>query len=129
VCGMPMQQVCECRVSAASIELDQLASQGPVGQVRGPRIGAGVLGGQRDHDGTWDIHEHVCACEPGECHVDVPALVTFCLCQPMRRRGLGCQPLLFVCVLYVGAVEGCDQPCWCHVCAVSLGHMLSFTTG
>lgn len=68
-CGVPVGQVCECCVSAVSTKLDQPASQGLMGQVRGPGIGAGVLGGQRGHDGTWDIHEGACAFEPGECRV------------------------------------------------------------
>ena len=68
-CGVPVGQGCECCMFAASTEMDQPVSNKPVGQVRGARIRAEVLCGQRGHASPWGIHEYACACEPGKCHV------------------------------------------------------------
>lgn len=58
----------------------------------------------------------------------VPALATFCLCQPKKRRGLGALCLNFVRVLRVGAVEGstlsvagCVTRCVSVLCVCATG--------
>lgn len=76
-CGVPVGQVCECCMFSVSTKLDQLASRGPVGQLRGSGVQAEVLGGERGHASTQRIHECACACEPRECCV-CAAVVTFC---------------------------------------------------
>lgn len=66
------------------------------------------------------------------CTSDLPSL------PDHEEKGAWLLVLVFMCILYVGTVEGsassgsgsaCDRPCQCPVCAVSLGYMLSFTTG
>lgn len=65
--------------------------------------------GKRDHNGTWDIHELVCASEPGGCHVRA-ALLTFCLCQTMRKRELGCWCLFSMSLVVESVTEGKALP-------------------
>lgn len=67
-----------------------MANRGPVGWVRCSGTQAGLQGEQRDCADAQGIHKYVCAYEPRECVVCLPPLVTFGLCQPKRRRGLGC---------------------------------------
>lgn len=67
---VPMGQVCECMcLPAVSTGLDQMASKGPVGRLRGSGVWARVPGGERGCANTWGFHNSVCACEPGECHI------------------------------------------------------------
>ena len=73
-------------------------------------MGAAVLGGQRGRASTQGICKRACACEPGECPV-CAALVTFCLCQPRRRRGLGCLPLC-LCESSMGLLSEAVPPLW-----------------
>ena len=107
---------CECCMCVSSTQLDQLASWGPMGWVRGDRICAGVLSGQRHHAGACGIHEFAHACEHGECGVRAMP-VTFCLCQPKRSRGHGCLCLCPVWVLKVGAAG--DSALSVAVCVTS----------
>jgi len=72
-----------------STQLDQPASQGPVGGVGGAGSWAGVPGKQRGLADAGGNHIRAHACEPEGCGVSA-TLVTYCLCQPKRRMGCGC---------------------------------------
>ena len=85
-CGAPVEQTCECCLFAGSTEMDQSASGGPVGWVRGPGSGQGYVGGRRGLRGSMNTRVLVNV----ERAVGVPAPVTSCLCQPKRRSGRGC---------------------------------------
>ena len=96
-CGVPVGLVCECCVCAASTELDQWVSRGPVGWVRGPGCGQGC----RVNKGAVPVlrgstNVRVCVLVNLKSVVSVPALVTSCLCQPKKRRRLGCLCLCFM---------------------------------
>lgn len=127
--GVPVGRACECSLFTVSTELDQPASRGPVGWVRGPGSGQG----SRVAEGLcWCSGSRLClsACRSDRLSVLAPeeegtwlwALV--CDGGPVRgccwRQCLGCGRLcdrLRLCVL---CVTGCVRVCLWDTCSALL---------
>ena len=87
-CAVPAGQMCECCMFAGCTKMEQSASRGPMGWVRG----SGSRQGYRGDRGAVPVLRgsmNMRVLVNGESVVSVPALVTSCLCQPKTSRGCG----------------------------------------